>query len=69
MRWFIVCMTLFALIHIHGEWKYEQGREDKHAEIMEYISGDRMARMAVFAQDKRTVYHKAGTCVACHQEG
>lgn len=44
---------------------YEQGRKDKHAEMMEFIGGSRDARIAVVSKNAIT-YHKAGLCAYCH---
>jgi hypothetical protein len=44
---------------------YEQGRKDKHAEIMEFISGDKTARIAIVSENK-VEYHPAGICAECH---
>ena len=72
MRGFLVIGGILAMIVLHNltvDGAYNQGRVDKHAEIMEFISGDRMARLSVWSHDKRTVYSKAGVCSACHMEG
>jgi hypothetical protein len=44
---------------------YEQGRMDKYAEMMESLTGDPEARIAIVA-NKKITYHPAGICATCH---
>jgi hypothetical protein len=44
---------------------YSQGRKDKNAEIMEFIAGNKKARLAIVTP-KTITYHSEGTCAICH---
>jgi hypothetical protein len=67
-KWLVImlCLWSFAIgLHVGGYIAYKRGRIDKHAEIMQKLTGDSKARIAVMTQDKLT-YHPAGICVTCH---
>jgi hypothetical protein len=72
MRWLVMVILCTALFHFHGEWKHsqgvKQGRTEKHAEMMEFISGSQDARIAIVSQRQKVTIHPQGTCVVCHRQ-
>jgi hypothetical protein len=74
MRWAIIIAVLIGVYMIGYSFGYNQGhdqgyaegRVDKHAEIMEFITGNKAARMALLRKDEPIQYHEAGICVTCH---
>jgi hypothetical protein len=68
MRWVFIAISVLLAFHLHGEMRYKQGRVDKNAEMMEALTGNKEARIAIVTP-KKVTYHPAGWCASCHKEG
>lgn len=75
MRGFLVICGILAMIALHnlivdGAYNhgYKQGRVDKNTEMMQALTGDPEARIAILTKDELT-YHPAGICSTCHGGG
>jgi hypothetical protein len=70
MRWIGIVILCFVVSYCYGEVRHWQGvkhgRIEKHAETMEFIAGNRNARIAIVNPEKGITYHPEGTCAVCH---
>jgi hypothetical protein len=58
----LVMLSIGSTAYYEG---YKQGRIDKNAEIMQAVTGDPGARIALMTKNKLT-FHAQGICVTCH---